>query len=199
MDILPVPAPDPDGPEPVSLSEAKAYLRVEHADEDRLILDLIRAARQLVEMQTGRALVDHGRRETLLAPFPRRHVSAQGHICLSPSPLLVLRGLTLYGGAADPIVIDPADPANAPDRVLVLSDPAAIVLNRVQDRLALANCARIEIIARFGYGGPDKVPPVLRDAILQLVAQNYDSRGVIRDNADSEWAAQLAPFQIWRL
>lgn len=199
MDILPALAPDPNGPEPIFLAEAKAFLRVEHADEDPLILDLIRAARQRVEMQIGRALVDVERRETLLAPFPRERVSAQGRISLSPSPLLVLRGLTLHSGDREPILIDPADPANAPDRVRVVSDPAAIVLNWTQDRLALARSDRIEIVAVYGYGGLGNVPPALRDAILRLVAQNYESRGLIRDTPDAEWAAQIAPFQIWRL
>jgi len=43
--------------EPITLSEAKAYLKVEHDAEDVLITHLITAARQYVEGQYGYALI----------------------------------------------------------------------------------------------------------------------------------------------
>ncbi|BAT61227.1 phage gp6-like head-tail connector protein [Variibacter gotjawalensis] len=42
--------------EPIGLDEAKAFLRVAHADEDALIGTLIAAARDYVETQTRREL-----------------------------------------------------------------------------------------------------------------------------------------------
>ena len=55
----------PPGAEPVSLGQAKAWLRVSHADEDELISDLIRASRERVESFTGRALITRQYRESL--------------------------------------------------------------------------------------------------------------------------------------
>ncbi len=42
--------------EPVSLEEAKLYLRVDTGDENELITSLIKAARIMVEKETHRAL-----------------------------------------------------------------------------------------------------------------------------------------------
>ncbi|PPD12161.1 head-tail connector protein [Methylophilus sp.] len=43
--------------EPVTLEQAKAQCRVDHADEDDLITALIKPARELAEHRTGRALI----------------------------------------------------------------------------------------------------------------------------------------------
>jgi hypothetical protein len=43
--------------EPLSLAEAKAFLRVEHADDDDIVTALVAGARIQVEAQTRRALV----------------------------------------------------------------------------------------------------------------------------------------------
>ena len=51
--------------EPVSLSEAKAWARIERDDEDALIAGLIRAARQAVEAMTGLVLAQRGFRLAL--------------------------------------------------------------------------------------------------------------------------------------
>jgi len=50
----------PPAVEPLTLDEAKAYLRVEHNDEDESIAALIAAARLQVEAQTRRALDTFG-------------------------------------------------------------------------------------------------------------------------------------------
>lgn len=43
--------------EPVSLAEAKTFLRIDSADEDALIGDLIKAARIAAEEQTGKSFI----------------------------------------------------------------------------------------------------------------------------------------------
>jgi uncharacterized phiE125 gp8 family phage protein len=47
----------PPSLEPVTLAEAKAFLRIEDSTEDQVVTDLITAARQYVENRTGRALI----------------------------------------------------------------------------------------------------------------------------------------------
>ncbi len=55
------------GEEPVSLAEAKAWCRIDSADEDALVEALITTARLQVESATGRALVTQSWRLTLHA------------------------------------------------------------------------------------------------------------------------------------
>jgi len=48
--------------EPVTLDYAKVFLRVDNDDEDALIADLIRAARERVERLINSALITRARR-----------------------------------------------------------------------------------------------------------------------------------------
>lgn len=56
----------PASGEPVTVAEAKAFLRIDYSDEDTLIGGLIAAARDQVEKYTGRRLM----RQTLKALYP---------------------------------------------------------------------------------------------------------------------------------
>jgi len=51
--------------EPLTLTEAKAYLKVDHTDEDTLIGQMIREARSWTETFLGRALIDQTWKLTL--------------------------------------------------------------------------------------------------------------------------------------
>jgi len=63
--------PVPAAPEPVSVGELKAYLRLETSDEDALLAGLLRSARALCEAFTRTWLVSRGAVETVAAlPLP---------------------------------------------------------------------------------------------------------------------------------
>lgn len=70
--------------EPVSLTEAKNYLRVEISDDDVLIGDLITAAREAVEAFTGRSLCVKGYRQSLDS-FPYFTDSVMSQMAYPPS------------------------------------------------------------------------------------------------------------------
>jgi uncharacterized phiE125 gp8 family phage protein len=90
----------PPAVEPVSLAEAKGYLRVEHADDDDLIAALIASARAHVEAQTRRALVTQTWRHSL-------DIWPTGHrVVVLPAPLQALAAVRVYDEAGEAETID---------------------------------------------------------------------------------------------
>lgn len=78
----------PPASEPVTLSEAKLHLRVDHSDEDTLISALISAAREQAESETGCAIGSQTR-EIALDEFPDAF-KLEGHPVISVTSIKYL-------------------------------------------------------------------------------------------------------------
>jgi uncharacterized phiE125 gp8 family phage protein len=180
--------------EPVTLDEAKAYLRVEHDDDDDVIAALIAGARVHVEAQTRRALITQSWR-LIRDAWPEG-----GHIAILPVPLRALTAARVYrldGSAED---LDPAgfiaETAAAP---AVLSFVSGVP--PAPGRIA----AGIELDIAAGYGdAPADVPAGLRQAIRTLVAHWYENRGMIAAGQaaavlPATATALLAPYRVLSL
>lgn len=153
--------------EPVTLAEAKAWLRVTHDSEDDLISGLIRAAREEVERATGAALIDQSWRLTL-DDWPETD-SIQVHRW----PLKQVVSLTVYDGDGQGAELEPGDwlvdgEANPPRLHLERRPPPGQAINGIE----------IDFVAGFGAVGPD-VPDGLRRAIQMLVAHWFEFRAGI--------------------
>lgn len=156
-----------DGPqlEPISLVEAKAWLRVDGTEEDSLIQALIVSARLIVEAEIGRVLLAQNWRLIGDAWPPGENI-----------PVKIGKVISVAGGR-----VFPAE--GAPE--LMNSGDFAIERGAEQDAiLPLRRPAPgrsrsgIEIDLRLGFGEMGTaVPEPLRLAIRQLVTHSFEQRG----------------------
>src|SRR5437764_15038109 len=90
----------PPAAEPLTLADAKAFLRVAHSDDDAVIAALIAGARSHVEAQTRRALITQTWRLVRDA-WPR-----DGRIAVVPSPLRQITAARVYRLDGSTLAID---------------------------------------------------------------------------------------------
>lgn len=153
---------DPPSAEPVTLAAAKRHLRVDGADEDATILDLIVAARRHVEATTGRALLEQGWR------IVRDDVRPAGIVRLEPAPVMSVDAVTLRAMDGTARVLAASD--------YVVDLPSSRIRILPGARPAFSAC-QVEIDITAGYGTePAHVPAPLRQAILMLVAHWFSHR-----------------------
>lgn len=153
--------------EPLTVAEAKSYLRVETDDDDAVIASLIAAARSHVEAITRRALIAQTWR-TVLDGWP-----PDGRLRLRMGPLRALIAARVFDANGNASTIDTA--------TFVLDTAAGVVAAPAwalpQPGRAVAG---IELDIQLGYGtAAADVPDALRHAIRVLVAHWYDNRGQV--------------------
>jgi uncharacterized phiE125 gp8 family phage protein len=178
--------------EPLSLAEAKAFLRVETNDDDDVIAALIAGSRIHVEAQTRRALITQSWRISFDA-WPD-----DGWLPILPAPLQTLNAARVYDF----------------ENVAQTLDPAAFVLDKGASALIFAPwalpapgrpAAGIELDVTVGYGDAAiDVPEALRQAIRLLVAHWYENRGIAAIGQavavlPAGVAALIAPYRILSL
>lgn len=198
----------PPAAEPVSLAEARAWLRVDTNDEDAAIASLISVGRMLVESATRRALVTQGWRLTLDAwptsggdgswsILSTRPSPAPSEIVIPFAPVQSISAIRIYDVANQPQTLGQTTYrlVGAPER--------ARILFAAQPPQPGAKAAGIEIDLVAGYGDPPDTPAALRHAILALVSWWFDNRGDVAstgaDNLPPRAAALIAPFRRGRL
>ena len=172
--------------EPLTLAEVKASLKVEQDDEDALLLRLITVARQRCEQYTGRVLIAQDWRLTLDA-WPGRVVD------LPNPPLMAVTSVLTYAEDDTPGPVDASlyavDASVAPGRIIRRTADAWPAPGRSYNG--------IEITYQAGYGlSWNDVPEALRQGMLHLIAQLYESR---EGSASALPPAVLGLWQPYRL
>lgn len=171
----------PPAAEPVTLDQAKAWLRAESGnDEDALIAALIPAARARAETHTGRALMAQG--WTLW-------LDGCGHAIELPlPPLQSVQAVTLYALDGTATLLDAGAYAVAGQRLVFAAPPT---------NLRAANGIQVAFTA--GHGDAADVPAPIAAAILQIVSALYDHRGSDVAPTPDAALALLAPYRILKL
>lgn len=178
---------EPPADEPLSLAEAKNYLRVEHAADDALIQSMIAAARIQVEARTRRALLAQTWR-MVLDRWP-----ASGAIASPASPLREVVAARVYDQAGEAQALNPEifilNRAVAPG--LIAFDAGRVIHPR-------RTVAGIELDIEAGYGAAADVPAPLLQAMRLLLARAYEYRGEDdkNDPLPEGIAALLAPYRL---
>lgn len=180
----------PPALEPLSLADAKLYLRVGHDDDDDLIASLIVAARSHVEGRARRALMTQTWRVTRDAWPP------DGRFVLPLAPAREIVAARVY---------DAAGIAHETDtQSFVVNQGAAPGVIAFAPWFVPAPgraAGGIELDVTFGYGdAASDVPEPLRHAVRLLLAHWYENRGVTAADGGSAAlpagvAALLAPFR----
>lgn len=184
----------PPAVEPVTLARAKLHLRVDHADEDDLITDLIATVRMECESRTQRTLVNTGWTWALDA-FP-----SGGGLLVPPMPPLVSLGAIQY--------VDPDSATQAMDwasLVLIdlISEPGRIApisgsWPATADRI---NAVTVTYTAGYGPTAAD-VPRPLVQWMLLAIGDLYANRerSAERPKVPQGFADSLLdPYRIWSL
>lgn len=164
--------------EPVSLAEAKAWLRLDTDEEDALVASLLAASRDHVERATRRLLVAQTWRlrwdicaDELRFPF---------------APLRSIVAIRLIDAAGATHELAPSQ-----WRLVGAHDDQRV-------RIATNLGGSVEVDAEFGYGAASETPEPLRQAIRMLVAAWFEHRGDAQP-PPSATSALIAPFIRVRL
>jgi uncharacterized phiE125 gp8 family phage protein len=166
-------------PLPVALAELKALLRVTVSDEDALLAGLARAAADICEAFTGRALIERGLEEELAA----RTAWAR----LGQSPVRAIDGVAALGedGGATPL---------AASAYAIDIDAAGDGWVRLLDG---GGAKKVRVAYRAGMAAdPNGLPEALRHGIVRLAAHFYAARD--RAEAGEPPAAVTAIWRPWR-
>lgn len=151
------------GEEPVTLDDARAYLRLDDETQDGLVNALMTAARLTLEAATRRAFVTQSWRMTL-DQWPERGVIL---------PLAPIQAITQV--SVDGVVLASesysVDLAAEPPRLKAAHD---VVLPAPED---VMTGIAIDMLA--GYGAANAVPLPLKQAILMLTAHWFDNREAV--------------------
>ena len=159
--------------EPVSLVEAKAYLRVDNTDEDTLIGTLITAARQWVESYLDRALI---LRQLVLRldTFPVEIELPQPPLSSAGTTTAISLTYTLETGTT-------ATLSSSEYRIDRTSTPGVLRQNYSGSWPGhLNDYNSIAVTYWAGYGSDEgDIPPAIKNAILLMGGHLFENRSAV--------------------
>ncbi|MGU3399804.1 phage head-tail connector protein [Brucellaceae bacterium D45D] len=149
--------------EPVTIENARAFLRLSSNSEDTILERLIKTARELVEAETGLALINQTWR-LRVNRWPR-----SGRLALFKFPVTAITMVVAYRTDGTAVSFPPEEftlqDGRRPQRLYMAPYPEAALLCGLE----------VDFVAGFGATAAS-VPEALKQAILSLTAHLYESR-----------------------
>ncbi|GLU28767.1 MULTISPECIES: head-tail connector protein [Brucella/Ochrobactrum group] len=175
----------PPALEPVTIADARAFLRISTDSEDDVLRRIIKTARELVEAETGLALVDQTWR-LRVDRWPR-----SGRLAIFKYPVKAVTAVVAYRPDGSAISMEPEEfmlqHGRRPQRVYMAQYPDAQTFCGLE----------VDFIAGFGETGVE-VPDALKQAILTLTAHLYENRAGL-DTAKAELPVMVGQMvDSWR-
>jgi len=175
--------------EPVTVAEQKAFSRVEYADDDNIIVGVLKAARECVENATNRRLITQ----------TWRHYPANPRDIILPfGPVQAVTSVTLYDETGSAHLLAPSD-----YDADIISEPATLKVRNLQGvSLRWTNPLAVEFVCGYGDSGTT-VPESIRQAIMLLAAHWYENRVAVAETAlrfeELPMGVKylLAPYRLW--
>lgn len=173
----------------LSLSQARAHLRVSHDDEDAMIADLIAAAAAMIEGPDGIGYALHPQTWRLtLDAFPAR-------LRLPLRPVTGVSEVRYLDTEGDERVLDEEE------YHVAISGGAALLVPEVNGQWPVTRPVPGAVRITFEAGAG--VPPALRTAMLLMIGNWYDSREDMERAAQGQWpqsvAALVDPYRTGRV
>lgn len=147
----------PPAVEPVTLEEAKYQCKIRHTQADAALAKAIRAARELAEQRTGRALIDQG--------WQQIEPCATAEIRLGVWPVT----------AVTRVSVDGADLAPADYTVYLGDDPRLLPVGGINWQ---GRSVSVEYTAGYGASGDD-VPSAISRWMLHQIANTHEHSGTV--------------------
>jgi uncharacterized phiE125 gp8 family phage protein len=182
----------PPAAEPLTLSDARAYLGIGYDGEDALVEGLIKAARARIEEQSGVAMISRSLRVVIDQWGRDIRVERRLRLPVRPAVSLTSVKVTAASGEREDVT----------DRFHLEAGRAAAVVwesGALPKPGAPAGGIEIEYIAGFGEA-PDDVAEGLKLAVLRLAAHAYHKRAEAMDGElPKDVAGLIAPWRRVRL
>ncbi|HEY0596710.1 head-tail connector protein [Sphingopyxis sp.] len=167
------------GEAPVSLNEARGWLRLGSSIDDAVVAQLLRAATSICEAYIGQWLIVRTAEEILTL--------REGRARLTARPVVAVATVALMPAGGGEIVLGPGDYA-----LTIARDGAA--------RLAVAfpgDARQARISYRAGIAeGVNGIPEAIRQGIVRMTQHLHDARG---GAGETPPAVIAALWQPWRL
>ena len=182
--------------EPITLTEAKAYMKVDYTNDDTLIEDvLIPSARQMVEKMINKSLIT----QTLKAYY-----TSFGEVVHLPySPVQSVSSVKrIQQNTSTTLTVDSDYYVQGLDeKFLIISSPYSFShLGHSPSDSLTATELQVEYIAGYGAAASD-VPAIIKEAIRKIVAFNYENRNEDEAGLSIPTSAinLLNKYRVWQI